>query len=604
METWTGDAWSVVTITDLSSGFASTARVTWSNAVGLSRLRYQDGYVFNWYKFSLSSGESKIYRITCDAAIQDVVDVWNGEYLPVGCAAAYGGIDYQDWTDYMNDDSRDTYMTVVTAPPYACLYFGFPVDVQGVKLWLLPSTYNSDKASLIVERYTGTVSASAWTAVSGLLDNTATGSYTLNKTGVVFWTAASKSEVFKTNMFEEQHYLYRFRWNDSIGFATSVRIWKAAGIPAPQKLLPYRFPFLFKGRPMLCGLNIANEGNRVDFGQVDSNAFFNGSDSSLGTDVDPLYFGETESLTAACEVFNRIGSNLYHVAVFTKDRETYILNGYDPETFQIMKLSSDTGCPAPKTMDTVEIGFGEQGNVRCAAIWLSYNGPVLCDVTNLYPMDADIECYFDALDSRCINWSAVSAAVGWVDQEQMEYNLCIPSGSGQTTNNVWLFLDVQTQKWWKRGAPQTPQAVIKVADTNGKIYIYGMCDDGIMRSLDQGEQYGSTVMSRYVETGEILPTGNMWDVTRLRRLKVLTGVVSETALLSITHAGSGASMGGGTAIASVSVNTQGAYVKDTESLNLLAWSHRLKFALSGGVTGRGLQLIAWGAEFMKEREDH
>jgi hypothetical protein len=125
-----------------------------------------------------------------------------------------------------------------------------------------------------------------------------------------------------------------------------------------------------------------------------------------------------------------------------------------------------------------------------------------------------------------------------------------------------------------------------------------------MRRLDHGKQWDATDIERYAVTAHTIPTGDMWDITRMRRLKVITGMASETAMLSITHVGSGASISSGTVLTSFTTNNNSmVYIKNTQELNLLAWSHQLKLALTGNVTDKGLRLIAWGAEYNVERED-
>jgi hypothetical protein len=610
MKTWAGTSWSSVTITDNTSsgGIALAQSGTWGceSTVGTSKLKYLDGYVLYWYQFTLSAGEATIYKVTLDADIQDVNDVFNGEQTLVGALLKYEGT-YEDYTDYMNDDSRETYVSLYNLTTAQYLLGGFPIPMCGFVIDTVEGNVNSTIASMIINYCNGN-SLPVWPTVPGFHDGTANGSITLNHGGVVFWNPLNKGEEFKTAIGNDNK-LYYYKIGFTAQLATgSAHIWKLRGIPAPQKILPYRFPFMFKNRPMLCGLEIANQGHRVDYGQVDAYAFFNGSDSSLGIDGQSLYFGNGDSLTAACSLFNRIGSSLYHTAVFTKDNETWILNGYDAESYEQFQISDKIGCPAWMTMDTIEIGYGDRNSnqsepMKCIALWLSGSGPVTFDITNITPIWDDIACYFDDTDPRCVNYSEIKKSVGWTDTNYMEYNLCIPSGSGQTTNNVWLFYDLVNRKWWKRENCSVPQAIAKVMDTDGTPYVYGFFDDGIMRRLEYGKYYDSTEFERYVETTDIIPDGDMWNVTRLERLKLLTGKASETAYLSITYAASGTSISSGVDIGSVYTSTSQRFIKDTQRLNLLGWSHKLRFAITGGVTDKGLKLIAWGAQFTVERED-
>jgi hypothetical protein len=130
---------------------------------------------------------------------------------------------------------------------------------------------------------------------------------------------------------------------------------------------------------MLCGKIDTNERNRVDYSATNAPDVWNGEDSSFGP-TGALYFGEGGELTAAAALYNRVGSNLYDMAVFCKHSETYILTGYDQETWKIYTLSKAIGCPAPLTMTTADIGIATSDEgARNIALWLSYKGPVLFD---------------------------------------------------------------------------------------------------------------------------------------------------------------------------------------------------------------------------------
>lgn len=610
MKTWNGISWESVTITDGTStggiALAQTGIITWADTISQSKPKYIEGYVLYWYQFTLSAGESQIYKVTLDAAIQDVNDLWNGEQMLIGGLLKYENNKYEDYTDYANDSATDTYMSLFNIATSNYALMGFPVPMCGFMLDVVTDKVNQTISSSMVINYCNGGAVGNWPIVRGFQDGTMQGgSITLAQTGVVFFDPLDKGEEFKTAITNDNKlYYYKMHFTVPLG-SGSACIWRVKGIPAPQKILPYKFPFNFKNRPMLCGLEIANEGNRVDYGETDTFAFFNGSDSSLGVDGAPLYFGGNENLTGACEVFNRIGSTLYHIAVFTKDNSTYILNGYDKESYQAFTLSNTLGCPAPETMDTIEIGYGDKvENMRCIALWMTHRGPVIFDTTNLVPIWEDVRCYFDKTDTRCINYNAIDKAIGWVDAENMEYNICFPSGTGQTTNNEWIFYDLKKNKWWRKIPASYPQGKVKVTDEHGTQYIYGFFDDGIMRRLDHGKQWDATDIERFVVTAPVLPTGDMWDITRLRRLKVITGMASETAMLSITHMGSGVSVTSGTELTSFSMNNNSmVYIKNTQELNLLAWSHQLKMALTGNVTDKGLKLVAWGGIFNRERDD-
>lgn len=615
VKVWNGLSWADIdtvvdgTVSNAGVPFGKTGTVSFTSALSTAQPRLINGYMLYWTQFNLTSGSAIIYHATADCPMQDVKDQWNGELLLNGKVLRKFNARYDDYTDYLNDDVDTTYLPIGTWYLSDYILLGYPAPCCGLLIDVDGTWFNHSIAITSTRvAYCDGASITSWPLVDALCDDTRFSSRPLAEGGLITWKPVSYGQEYKTAIKgEERLYYYKLYYTSGMVLEYSVRVWRVRGITSPQKILPYRFGFAYHNRPMLCGLDMIGEGNRVDYGQADTYAFFNGSDSSLGVDGRSLYFGEGGSLTAACEVFNRVGSTLYHVAVFTKDSETFILNGYNADTYQILQISESIGCPAPNTMDTIEIAYskGKENSgaedAKCIATWLSHYGPVIYDTTNIVPIWDDIACYFDPSDARCVNRAAIDKSVGWNDVQGRQYNLCIPSGVGQTTNNVWLFLDYPTNKWWKRSAPEVPQAVTKVTDDDGVTYVMGFFDTGKMRRLDSGPTYDGTVMSRYVETADQVPTGDMWDYTRMVRMKLVGGPTSETAMLSIMHAASGSATF--TSLGTTSLNMSHGFIKYTQRTNLAAWSHRLKFAISGGVTDKGLKLVAWGAEYKRERED-
>ena len=268
----------------------------------------------------------------------------------------------------------------------------------------------------------------------------------------------------------------------------------------------------------------------------------------------------------------------------------------------IYRISGGIGCPAPMTIDTVEIGYGsEQGELRCIALWLSFVGPVICDTATVTPIPG-MECYFDRNDSRCINWSAVENACAVVDLEYMEYHLCIPSGAGQTTNNVWLVFDLMKRRWYRRVANdgQYPQAFGRVVSTNGTPYVFAGYDDGRLRRVNTGDTWdtGGTAIACVCRTADILPTGDMWDVTRLRYLKLL-GVTAANASVALTHYKNGAASG--TSLTAASLSATNRHSRNTQPLSLPGFSHQFLLTFAAPAGGATLLGMAW--QFTAERED-
>jgi len=256
-------------------------------------------------------------------------------------------------------------------------------------------------------------------------------------------------------------------------------------------------------------------------------------------------------------------------------------------------------------MDTITL-VSQPGSEtdRNVAVWLSYKGPVLCDAAGMALIAQDIECYFDREDERCVNYDAIKKCIGWFDQDNVEYNLIIPSGVGVQSLNVWLCYDYRRKKWFQKqpeGAFNPyPQSRIKVIDDSGVQHVYGMLDDGYMVRLEHGPRWIDEEIRQEVTTGEFNPTGNTWDMFRLRRLKTMAAALTEETELTITHYADGNDTG---------ISLQSHYLpaarhtRKNQSPNILAWSHKLKFSAATNSESRGIKLIGWGYMGEIERED-
>lgn len=612
MKEWNGASWEPVTISDgtSSGGCALTQTGTWtcSSRAETSVLKYIEGRALYVYQFTLSDGEADIYRCTVNCPWQDVRDCWDGTSLIIPSVLVYNATEtaYKDYTLYASEESESTVVDLDSLDTTEHLLIGSVVPLMGFYIGMVSdSTKVNDNAAVMSVAYCDGGPIASWPTVSSLSDGTSNGTKSLHQPGTISFTPVTPGQEFKISI-NGGIPLYHYKVTFSAQLSADVEAYLISGIAAPKPIMPYKFPFMFLGRPMLCGDLSGGEGNRVDYGLTGSTDVWNGPDSSRGVESEPLYFGGAEELTAACEVFNRLGSSIYAFGVFTKDYETYILNGYDEDTYKIYPISPVYGCPAPLTMDTWQIGISaDRQSILSIAMWLSYDGPVIFDSAGLQLVPG-LECYFDRRDSRCINHSAIEGARGWFDDDG-DYNLQFPSGSGQTTNNIWVVLNMKTMKWY----PVVPSAsspylgaAFPVFDSSGKRYVYGARDNGYMMRLHDPStpQWDGSDSVQSVTLSDMVPDGDVWNVTMLRRLKLFGISISEDVDASVTHYADGSTVE--TALASVELNTSARYFKNTQALDLTAWSHKIKISGTFSTEAKGMRLLGIGLEYKKIRDDY
>ena len=590
------------------------ASISFGSTVGLAKPRYLKGYFLYFYRFSFTGidTDTSIYMVTLDAPFQSVVDLWDGTPLLLSSCLRYkvATKSYEDFTAEVAEESQTAFADFAALATTEHILFGSPVPLVGFYIQMSSDAakVNANPAAMTVA-YCNGGAITAWPSVTGLSDETAADLKSMKQPGVVSFSPVTPGSEYKVSINGgPPQYYYRLTF--SAALSAAVEAGYITGIAAPNPIHPYKFPFSFLGRPMLCGYLEGNEGNRVDYGMKDTFAFFNGPDASNGVENESLYIGGSDELTAAVEVYNRLGSSIYSFAIFTKNYETYILNGYDAETYRIFTVSAATGCPAPFTMDTYQIaGSTNDGQpaIRTVAAWLSHTGPVMYDSGSLTPIPG-LECYFDRRDSRCVNSAAIGNSRGWFDPDTGDYNLQFPSGTEQTVNNVWVALSWRYKKWY----PVVPSAAaspylggaFRVADLNGRQYVYGARDNGyLMRIHDPAvATWDGTAAVQSVTFGDLLCSGNIWDRIRLLYFKLFGISITEDVDASLTHYADGATAG--TALTVVALNGANRYFKDTQRLGLaVAWSHKITITATITTNPRGMRLLGWGMQYQIERED-
>jgi hypothetical protein len=613
---WDGTNFATLIITDGTNGLTVDEGVTsFASTVGIASPKLLEGSLYYVYQFELSAGDAEVYRVTVDSPLQPVADLWDGVLRPViECRYYHGAV----WIDATMNVAEETAAGVTGSAAYVA-------DVSLLTNAEYIDIATSEKACAfkitMYERETGKVNINSvaltpyywngagYVAPQGQVDGTSRSVGALNQTGYVSFTSPPPGREFQKT--ERDATLWRYRLKVSATLSAAVWIDKIEAIPASQlNNLAYKFPFMFQNRAMLCNLVSTGEGNRVDYPLANSTEGWNGEDSSLGDGKGSLYIGGQEELTCACEIYNRLGSSIYTFGLFFKAYHTFILNGYDFDSYKDYPLNDKVGCPAPETLDTYTIFTSkEQQSSRSIAAWLSYIGPYMFDAGGLTPLPG-IECYFDKTDPRCINFAAIDVSRGWFDPDSPQYNLQIPSGAGQTINNVWLIYDFRENKWYPKipTAAASPYlcAAVRVADAKQKQYIYGFRENGYVMRLEYGTTWDGEPIAQHIETGEILAINTIWDIIKMQLLKVvglpLTGETPPVNLIVTIYKDGAAT---GDVIATIPLSGANRYWKFNDKVAPGdCWSYRLRFATQTSNSLKGMQLLIWGEKYSIERPDN
>lgn len=608
---WTGSSFNLVA--NPSDGTESAGRsmyqdgsYTFDSTVADAKPFHLEGVFLYAYLFAMTDGEPTISHVSVDAPWQPVVDVWDGVLRqPIQFQVESAG-DFEDYTLAVNYESD------IDIPIGGILDGLLSTDnivvmfsdrMAGIRFQMLAGLVNANAASVTVKYNTGL----AWATVGvSIRDETDNAGDTIGKTGLISWSPPDIEDEHPVTLFGVTGYAYQLTFDATLsgakGDVEEILVDLVTGIPAQKTVKPFKFPSVYKNRLLLCNYTEGKEANRVDYSSSNAPDVFNGLDSSMGG-LQSLYFGNSDALTAGTQLYNRYGSNVFAIWLALKETSTYILTGDTPEDFKIFPVSFTIGCPAPLTLATAEVGFeAVQGIQRNIAFWLAHSGPVMFNGSEVFPIPG-INKYFDPADPDCINFEYIDVARGWYDTTYREYNILIPSGSSQTTNNVWLVYDLIRKKWFEKdtGSQEVPQAAIQVVDTEGNKYVYGGVDDGYLIRFEDGTSWAGTAIDAVLTTGDFRPSKNIWDKTILRQIKIVAKAT--TPDLDVVHYPDTATSGT-TIINNESLDASGyRLARITAPLNITAWSHRFSFQLSSASVENPFEPIVWGLQWQYVRDD-
>ena len=627
---WQGNSWVTLTAaanswvdnTDTGASLAVTGTVTWTDT-GQARVKHIEGQLLYWYQVSIDAGSATIYRVSLNASWQNIVDIWDGAYRQPIQFQAYKAAKYEDYTLEVNEPDATYYGDLGGLTAAEHLILMFDDRATAIKWVMVAGKENVTAATVTIYYWDG----GAWVSVGTVADttlDTAGSTKSLGQSGVMSWDAPRREQEFFQTLFGKTGFAYKLVWSATLT-ASNAQVNIVTGIPAQLKMNPFKFPAEYRDRLLLCGYTEGGQGNRCDYSMAHAPQVFNGAETSNGG-TQSLYFGGEEELTAGAQLYNRMGSNIFIFFIALKDSETYVLNGDGPDTFAIYPVSLNVGCPAPATLITAEMGFDLAADVqRHIAAWVSYSGPVIFDGAVIYKIPG-LEVYFDPNSPDYLGQTVIKATIGWFDQSYGEYNII--------AGTHWFAYNLRLKRWFEKhtGVAETPISAWPVRDTSGNEYVYAGLDNGFAVRLEYGTSWNNTGINQKVQTGDFWPSKNVWDLTRIRRVKLVAKRIAESHSLRIVHFGDGAeiaitdwSWDNSTSFewtnSSFWVWDNGNYVtfvdlsggttknrpriiSATQPTNLLNWLHGLRFEVSTTSSTKGFQPIGWAIEYLKERKDY
>lgn len=651
---WNGTAYAAVSnlVDGTESGgipLAQTGIISFDSTVSTAKLHhFQDRYLYA-YQMYLPSGSADIYEITCNMPMQDITNVWDGIYrVPIQCQV-YTAADtaYEDFTLHVSESS-----TVNT--PVGCILDGFTTSdtltlmfeeqMSAIKCTMLGNLLNKVASVITVKYWDG----DAWQSLT-VIDGTTESGKCFAKSGVISWEPPTDEK--KTTLFSTLGYAYQItvsvKLTGTKAGAEEVVIDIINGIPSNKPIEVYKFPVNYKNKLFLCGYTEGNQGNRIDYCANNAPDVWNGEDSSLDG-FQSIFVGGVEELTAAAQLYNRYGSNIFTTLIIFKNSEMYLLTGDGPLDYKLYPVSFTVGCPAPKTLTTAEVGLDVGADAaRNVVLWVSHTGPMMFDGATLTKATG-LENYFDPNENEAVNWDHLSKAQGWFDSTYGEWNILLPTGTS-TELDSWFVYDILRKKWFKKEVGLNDKIIsgFNVIATSGDQYVYGGSSTGKIFQLETGTSWDGAPITYVVQPGDFFPSNNQWDITRIRRFKFIakrlaeSGAEVELIYSKDTDEEVGTAINFTNVIAAVSENAQigvgwvdvlstmtdsgttgvdftsaptakleltlssglNRLVRTTQNFNEVGWCHNFKFTFTSDSSPKGLLPIAWGVQWEFVRKD-
>ena len=470
---WVAGAWSERSTgfddgtLDSSKTHAKDGTISWTKSTS-DTMSILGGIMAYWYKVEPQAAMTTAVTIAKCQVVRPASPMsnkWNGVYEWIAGCRFYdqSATEYVEALGKVSNESESQNLNIDAATTSDRLYFKTIEPATAIGLGMTTDEQNT-AASLInvLEYWDG----SAWTTVGTLTDTTkdGAGDSSLSQSGIISWNAAALSPQRRT--FEGDQipgYWYRMGWT-TLALSASVSIFMMVYATFPEILPTYDGCVEFKGRLILWG--DPEYPNRLRFSALDRPDCFSGSDSGY-TDS----FGDMKTILCALPFHNEL--------IVFKEDSVYLMEGYNKQTFGIMKIADTVGLASPKTAVVVETGSPTMHSDEplSIAIWQDVDGIYMTDGRKPRKASGSIERYFNSEYTECIAAASIRNRQAFPDPLNNEYHFLLPTGE--------LVYNYITDEWyplWNRELDLVTGVALK--GTNNRWFVYGGTAGGFVARLE------------------------------------------------------------------------------------------------------------------------
>ena len=566
VKAWRAGAWTAVSsLSDgtLDSGktLAKSGTVTWTASASdtMRTIGLVMGYVYQVSWSGALSGSVDLTSCTVKSDMHEMSNKWNGIFEWCGGARFYdqSAAEYQEALGDISTEATSQYLDISSATASDYLYIKTVEPSTGFGFGI-PIGYGNVDAAVVnqIDYWDG----DSFTAVTtGIMDTTKDGSGTksFSQSGSIFFNATAITPQRRT--FEGDNipgYWYRISWD--VALSTNTRIYLIVAANFPESLPSYAGCVEFKSRLLIWG--DSEYPNRMRYSATRRPDCFSGSDSGY-TDA----FGDMTGIVCAIRFYNEL-------LVF-KEKSIFLLEGFSPSTFGVLKIADTVGLASPKTAHMVEIGFSgmHSDEPLSIAIWQDVDGVYVLDGRKPKKVSLPVDDYFNQEYDNCIGATNIKNRQAYVDPINNEYHLLLPS-----KELVYNYVLGEWYPVWDREI--TIDTAINIKGSDDRYYTYGGSSGGFVMKLedDTSDKNASNVdiaISHSVKTRAIAPEEELgislsftlrrlWAVLKARSAGTITtklfkNMATSGSTLSTPTAISMVSSGEGLTTKNLDISAQG-----------------------------------------------
>ena len=442
-----------------------------------------------WYmlRFTVAlDSEVEVSKLTFGSGFHDLVNVWDGvipyaiesilydQSAGVYSTYATGSVEISDMV-HSADDTADR------------IYFNSADNIQGVYIDVgATPNVNTTAAILGVYGWNGTAFVTVGTVTDG------TNGFV--NSGWITWPRfASQPHQFKTTQYYAHWYYIAIK---TATLSTDITI--------SIQTMPY-FDIEELGHGMcscawkgMTAYTFTLYGNYVYIAPPQQPLCLNGTNYGILKAGD----GRTNKVVAMRNFYNEM-------LVFQEEKGieggcVTLFQGYSPDTFGKLVLSTKVGTFSNKTVEVVDgvlTATATEEKVKTLCFFLSRYGVCATDGISISVISDDIQNYFNSSKAECIRRGYESKMWLSYDSAFNVIRIGLVSGSSATLPNVFPVFDLTDNTWSFDTPAQELSCMVEAEAGSGNIrtvQVGGGIDDGTIYLLNSGVDDISTLINSYI----------------------------------------------------------------------------------------------------------